>query len=143
VNALALVLNENFRKLGCLELWWLGGIYSPQPPTSRWGQLLSMGAPDRSYRLSGAPPRHPTVRVLEQSTVGGFVLMRHQTVQCHTGQFLFTVWCASDTAALTLRALFFTVHASGCHCSRPLHWIAVAPLVHRTVRWHTRQSGEL
>jgi hypothetical protein len=24
VNALALVLNENFRKLGCLELWWLG-----------------------------------------------------------------------------------------------------------------------
>jgi hypothetical protein len=24
VNALALVLNENFRRLGCLELWWLG-----------------------------------------------------------------------------------------------------------------------
>jgi hypothetical protein len=24
VNALVLVLNENFRKLGCLELWWLG-----------------------------------------------------------------------------------------------------------------------
>jgi hypothetical protein len=24
VNALAIVLNENFRKLGCLELWWLG-----------------------------------------------------------------------------------------------------------------------
>jgi hypothetical protein len=23
LNALALVLNENFRKLGCLELWWL------------------------------------------------------------------------------------------------------------------------
>jgi hypothetical protein len=45
VNALALVLNENFRRLGCLELWWLGGIYSPQPP-SRWGRLLSMGAPD-------------------------------------------------------------------------------------------------
>jgi hypothetical protein len=35
VNALALVLNENFRRLGCLELRWLGGIYSPQPPTSR------------------------------------------------------------------------------------------------------------
>jgi hypothetical protein len=46
VNALALVLNGNFRKLGFLELWWLGGIYSPQPPTSRWGRLLSMGAPD-------------------------------------------------------------------------------------------------
>jgi hypothetical protein len=50
VNALALVLNENFRRLGCLELWWLGGIYSPQPPTSRWGWLLSTGAPDSPVR---------------------------------------------------------------------------------------------
>jgi hypothetical protein len=50
VNALALVLNENFRRLGFLELWWLGGIYSPQPPTSRWGRLLSMGAPDSPVR---------------------------------------------------------------------------------------------
>jgi hypothetical protein len=63
VNALALVLNENFRKLGCLELWWLGGIYSPQPPSSHWGRLLAMGAPDRSCSLSDVPPRHPTVRV--------------------------------------------------------------------------------
>jgi hypothetical protein len=46
VNALAHVLNEKLIKLGCLKLWWLGGIYSPQPPTSRWGWLLSMGAPD-------------------------------------------------------------------------------------------------
>jgi hypothetical protein len=62
VNALALVLNENFRKLGCLEWWWLGGIYSPQPPTSRWGWLLSMGAPDSSVRhrtLSGASATSP------------------------------------------------------------------------------------
>jgi hypothetical protein len=46
VNALALVLNENLGKLGCLEWWWLGDIYSPQPPNNRWGRLLSMGAPD-------------------------------------------------------------------------------------------------
>jgi hypothetical protein len=72
------------------------GIYSPQTPTSRWGRLLSMGAPDRSCRLSGAPPRHPIVRVREQSTVGGFVLKWHQTFRCHTGQFLFTVRCAFD-----------------------------------------------
>jgi hypothetical protein len=36
---------------GVLEAWMLGvvvvgGIYSPQPPHSRWGCLLSMGAPD-------------------------------------------------------------------------------------------------
>jgi hypothetical protein len=31
VYAFALVLNVEFRKLGCFEWWWLGGIYSPQP----------------------------------------------------------------------------------------------------------------
>jgi hypothetical protein len=31
MNARALVLNVIFRKLGCKRLWWLGGIYSPQP----------------------------------------------------------------------------------------------------------------
>jgi hypothetical protein len=53
VNALALVLNENFRRLGFLELWWLGGIYSPQPPNGRWGRLMLMDAPD-------SPVRHRT-----------------------------------------------------------------------------------
>jgi hypothetical protein len=57
----------------------VGGIYSPQPPHSRWGRLLSMGAPDSLVRhrtLSGESPRHPTVRVLEQLTVGGFVFLQ-------------------------------------------------------------------
>jgi hypothetical protein len=69
VNALALVLNVKCWKLGCLEWWWLGGIFSPQPPKDRWGRLLSMGAPDSLVRQ----PRHPTVRVQELLTVGGFV----------------------------------------------------------------------
>jgi hypothetical protein len=73
----------------------VGGIYSPQRPRSRWGRLLAMGAPDRSCSLSGAPPRHPTVRVREQSTVGAVVFLWHRTVRC-----------ASDFAALTLCALF-------------------------------------
>jgi hypothetical protein len=62
VNALALVLNVKCWKLGCLEWWWLGGIYSPQPPHSRWGWLLSMGAPDSPVRhrtLSRAPSTSP------------------------------------------------------------------------------------
>jgi hypothetical protein len=50
VNALALVLNVKCWKLGCLKWWWLRGIYSPQPPTSRWGWLLSMDAPDSLVR---------------------------------------------------------------------------------------------
>jgi hypothetical protein len=61
---------------------------------------------DRSCLLSGAPPRHPTVRVREQSIVGVVVFLWHRTVWCHTGQVLFTVRCASDFAALTLRTLF-------------------------------------
>ena len=57
--ALALVLNVKSEKLGCLEVWWLGGIYSPNHQSDRWGGCLSMGAPDSPVRQ----PRHPTVRV--------------------------------------------------------------------------------
>jgi hypothetical protein len=89
VNALALVLNVELRKLGYLEWWWLGGIYSPQPPQSRWGRLLSMGAPDSPVR----EPRHPTIRVLEQMTVGALSSCGTEqsgaTLRCHTGQALF------------------------------------------------------
>jgi hypothetical protein len=46
-------------------------------------------------------------------------------------------------AALTLRELSAHFTLSDDHWSRPLRWLAVAPLVHRTVRWHTGQSGEL
>jgi hypothetical protein len=49
--------------LGCLEWWWLGGgIYSPNHQNSRWGGLLSMGAPDSPVRhltLPGAPATSP------------------------------------------------------------------------------------
>jgi hypothetical protein len=42
------------------------GIYSPQPPKQPLGWLLLMGTPDSPVRQ----PRHPTVRVLTQSTIG-------------------------------------------------------------------------
>jgi hypothetical protein len=56
------------RMLGVVVV--VGGIYSPQPPNNRWGRLLPMGVPDSPVRK----PCHPTVRVLELLTVGGFVL---------------------------------------------------------------------
>jgi hypothetical protein len=59
LNALALVLSEMSEKLGCLEVWWLGGIYSPNHQSGRWEGLLSMGAPDSPV----CQPCHPTVRV--------------------------------------------------------------------------------
>jgi hypothetical protein len=47
------------------------------------GRTRQSGAPpDRHCSLSGAPPRHPTVRVQSRSTVGGFVLLWHRTVWC-------------------------------------------------------------
>jgi hypothetical protein len=48
----------------------VGGNCSPQPPNNRWGRLLSMGAPESPV----CQPHHPTVRVLELLTIGGFVL---------------------------------------------------------------------
>jgi hypothetical protein len=81
-------------------------------------------------------PHHPTVRILEQLTVGALS-------SCGTGHALFTIWCPSDFCALTLHALFMHCSAVLRFCSRPLHRRAVTPLVHRTVRWHTGQSGEL
>jgi hypothetical protein len=43
---------------------------SNKAPDNRWGRLLLMAAPDSPVHQ----PRHPTVRVLEVLTVGGFVL---------------------------------------------------------------------
>jgi hypothetical protein len=56
----------------CLDGWSGGGwevFIALNHQFDRWGRLLSMGAPDSLVRQ----PRHPTVRVREQSIVGGFV----------------------------------------------------------------------
>jgi hypothetical protein len=44
-----------------------GGIYSPQPPNNRWGWAAVDG---RTGRCPVSQPRHPTVRVRAQTTVG-------------------------------------------------------------------------
>jgi hypothetical protein len=116
-----------------------GGIYSHQPNCSRWRRLLAMGAPDSPVRhrtVSGAPPRHPIVRAWSCSTVGGFVLMWHQTVRCDTGQSGAPLTKCSDFCRIHCSVLF-TIRVDCCT------QIVVASLVHRTVRWHTGQFGEL
>jgi hypothetical protein len=48
--------------LGCLEVLVVGGIYSPNHQSGRWGRLLSYGAPDspvRHWILSGASATSP------------------------------------------------------------------------------------
>jgi hypothetical protein len=112
-------------------LWWLGLFIAPNHLGSRWE-----AAGDGRTGQSGVPRRHPIVRVLEQLTVGAFVFLWHPTVWWCTGQSGAPLTRCTDFC----RALF--AHYSS-YQSRPLHELAVAPLAHRTVRRHTRQSGEL
>jgi hypothetical protein len=68
------------------------------------------------------------------STVGGFVLLRHWTVRCHTGQSGAPLTCCSDFCA----ALLLTVAPVRVdRCALDICCL----LTHRTVRWHTGQSG--
>jgi hypothetical protein len=62
--------------------------------------------------------------------------MRHRTVWCNTEQY---------GAPLTFCSDFCRVTVLNCSPIRVDRYpqISVAPLVHRTVRWHTGQSSEL
>jgi hypothetical protein len=53
------------------------------------------------------------------------------------------MYCSLSGAPLTLRS-DSAAHCSSRQyfCNRPLREVVVAPLAHRTVRWHTRQSGD-
>jgi hypothetical protein len=85
-----------------------------------------MGALDSPVRQ----PRHPTVRVLKILTVGALT-------SCRTRQSgVAPDRCCSLSGAPLTPALTSarTVHALSRFCRQPLRWIAVAPLVHRTVR---------
>jgi hypothetical protein len=92
----------------------VGGIYSPQPPRSHWGRLLAKGAPDSSMCHRTGPIHCPVRRHITQLlgsrawlTIGGFVLLRHWTVRCHTGQSGATPdrSCSLSGVPLTLCAL--------------------------------------
>jgi hypothetical protein len=141
--------------LGCLEEWWLGGIYSPNHQSGRWGRLLSYGAPD-------------TVRCASHVTqpLGfdrwSFWHVGHQTVRWCTGQVLFTVRCAicacSDFCARSPRTVALLADRSTrpllCLTQRTVRWIIaewlpenpklaslkLISLVHRTLSGGTRDS---
>jgi hypothetical protein len=103
-------------KLGCIEVWWLGGIYSPNHQNDRWWGLLSYGAPDSPVRQ----PRHQAVgfRPLELLTSGPPD----------------SLVCLLVPALTSARAVaLFTVHCSVADD----HW-RLEPLLrlaHRTVWW--------
>jgi hypothetical protein len=88
VNALALVLNVISEKLGCQRLWWLGGIYSPQPNHlgSRWPRLLAMGAPDSPVRHRTGTVRCPVLCHVSQTLGFGAGRPLEALSSCGTGQ---------------------------------------------------------
>jgi hypothetical protein len=84
---------------------WLGGIYSPPTSSIVIGEAAGDGCtgqsgapPDRHCSVSGAPPRHPTVRVRSRVDRWSFVLLQHRTVRC-----------PSDFAALTFTWYYATL----------------------------------
>jgi hypothetical protein len=121
--------------LGWLEWRWLGVFIALNHQFNRWGLLLSMGAPDSPVRQ----PRHPTVRVLTQSTIGVLT-------SGGTGQFGATPdrHCSLSGVPLT-SALTSAANCSAVRGTMQsiVALLAVSTLVHRTVRWHTGQSNEL
>jgi hypothetical protein len=75
----------------------VGGIYSPQPPSSRWGRLLAMGAPDSLVRHRTGTVGYPVRRHVTQLLGFGGSRSLAPLSSCGTGQ---------SGAPLTLRALF-------------------------------------
>jgi hypothetical protein len=88
-----------------------------------------MGAPDRYCALSGAPPRHPIVRVRSWSTIGGFVLLRHRTIRCPSN-------FAALTSARYCAALFPLSESTVGTDSRCFAGSPDSPVAHRTVVNH-------
>jgi hypothetical protein len=80
------------------EMAGWGGIYSHQPSCSRWGRLLSMGAPDSPVRHRTCTVPCPVRRHVSQLLGLGAGRPLEALSSCGTGQVLFTVRCTPDSA---------------------------------------------
>jgi hypothetical protein len=114
-------------KLGCIEVWWLEGIYSPNHQVDCWWRLLSYGTPDSPVRQ----PRHQAVRVrplelLTNGPPGSPVVHRTGPVHCPV-RHLHLLWLLH---AQSRTICFHCSFADDRWRGRPL-----LRLAHRTVRW--------
>jgi hypothetical protein len=94
--------------LGSLEVWCLGGNYSPNHQSGRWGRLLSMGAPDSSV-VHRTVTVHCPVRLLAPA-----LTLRAQSA-------LFTIHCSLLQSTIGVVAV-------------APHGTPDCPVLHRTVR---------
>jgi hypothetical protein len=124
VFAFALVLNEKCRRLGWLEWWWLGGIYSPNHYSScccRWA--------------------HQTIRwCTGRGTVHCPV---HATSVDRWGLEWLTieVICPLVAPDSPVRSDFYIMHCSLFTAVDRWAQLTITPLAHRTCPVHTRQFG--
>jgi hypothetical protein len=127
--------------------------------------LYNVGGRGAPPTGAGPPPRHLPVRARSWSTVGGFVLVRHRTVWCDTGQSgapltvcsdiwipLFTLQsrplradsrCSAGASDSPVCTGHYPVNYSGAAPGKPEgeEFELKHPSAPDTVRWHTRQSG--
>jgi hypothetical protein len=92
VNAIALVLNENLRKLGCQWMRWLGVFIASNHflvvgwVCWRWAHRTVWWFTGQHCSLSGARHVSASAGVWSCWPLEPFVLLLHLTVRCHTGQ---------------------------------------------------------
>jgi hypothetical protein len=104
MNAFALVLNVEFIKLGWLEWWWLGGIYSPNHYSScccRW-----------AHRTVRCCTGHDTVHCPVHATSTDHWGLERLTVEVLCSLAAPDSSVRSDFVALTLALCTSTVHRS-------------------------------
>jgi hypothetical protein len=87
-----------------------------------------LGTRRQFTRWSSDPRVRNADRSGARSTVGGFVLLRHRTVWCHTGQSGAPLTCCFDFCCGTV------LHSSPVRVDR-CALDSRCPLAHRTVRW--------
>jgi hypothetical protein len=129
VKSFALAMNGMFRKHGCKWMRWLGVFIAPN-------HFLAVGK--GCWRWAH---RTVTVHCLVRITLArplGFGAVDH--LSC------LSFCCTVQSSALWLLRSDFC-RGTVQHCSSAQSTVgaqgAVASLAHRTVRWHTGQSGEL
>jgi hypothetical protein len=119
------------RKLGCNEWWGGWGIYSPNHQLDCWWRLSDRWRTGQSGAHRTCPVPQPCHQFRWIPTVGAPDLWARLDVRCTPDKYCSLpgapVW-ARLTSARAARALNAAQVAVGAE-------IAVAPLLHRTVRW--------
>jgi hypothetical protein len=104
VNAFALVLSVEFKKLGWLEWWWSGGIYSPNHYSSR----CCRWAHQTVWWCTGHDTIHCPVPAMSTDRWG----LERLTVEVPCPLAALDSPVRSDFVALTSILCTFTVHRS-------------------------------